>query len=56
MNERQAQGNEMRKINDKCKSVKVRCAMPVNMNVRSHDYERQGRGKNDSGHQKEERW
>ena len=39
MNTRQAQGNEVRKIEDKCKTMKVRCAMPVNMNVRNCDFE-----------------
>ena len=39
MNTRQAQGNEVRKAEDKCKTTKVRCAMPVNMNVGSCDSE-----------------
>ena len=31
-----------RKTKDERKTMKVRCAMPVNMDARSHDYEWQG--------------
>ena len=34
-----AQGNEARKTEDKCKTMKVRYAMSVNINARSRDSE-----------------